>query len=165
MFPMYPLSTSRRMVSRSIQILRSAFTPLPSFFTLRIHCAIGTPPRAQLRQHPRQRCPCCHLCARPAVGQAERPWCRQDIDADHLSSFSPALVPPSSRYDVWSFVIPKVSITASKPRNRTTDMGLLTFSGKAYVGVLLQPGHPLLEIWATVLDSATVSNHTLVVVE
>lgn len=44
-------------------------------------------------------------------------------------------------------------------------MGLLTFSGKAYVGVLLQPGHPLLEIWATVLDSATVSNHTLVVVE
>ena len=44
-------------------------------------------------------------------------------------------------------------------------MGPLTFSGKTYVRVLLQPRHPLLEIRATVLDSATVSNHTLVVVE
>jgi hypothetical protein len=41
-------------------------------------------------------------------------------------------------------------------------MGLLTFSGKTYISVLLQPGHPLLEIWATVLDGATVPNHTLV---
>ena len=79
---------------------------------------------------------------------SHRPWCH-----------------PSLQYDVWSFVTPKVSIAASKPRNRTTDTGLLTFSGKAYVGVLLQPGHPPLEIRATVLDSATVSDNTLVVIE
>src|SRR5258706_6730739 len=63
------------------------------------------------------------------------------------------------------FCSPKSLYCSFETKNWATHMGLLTFSAKTYVRVLLQPPHPLLEIRAAVLDSATVSNHTLVVVE